>query len=1089
MYFVNLTFIVLLILTSLLAISFSWVAIRSRHVLPGGIAAAMIGWSVAIWSLGYLVEILVPSLASKIIFANLKQIGNVMLPAAFLIFSLRYGQYAQKIKTTLIVFLFIEPLVFIHLYWFNDLYGLMRVNPHLISAGLLNYLDFQIGTGLIIHFAYSALLTLVSAILLLIRFFNTRSYFRRQIFFILLGMAIPFLGAFFTIIGIVPAFYDTTPLLLGFSFPLMAYGLFRNQFFNLVPIDNQSILDNIPYGLIVLKLFPEEQISAINPKAAEILNVSREQAVGKAVSNFISSWQFIPQDTESETSFGLDWSGKFYNVQCYPVGNKKNTITYWLILFHDLTEERLLEETLHSSEIKYRTLVERSTDGIAILQGQTIRYCNPQLSKMVGYPVDALTGHSIETILSDESQSLDEERNRFLSSKEIFESFYETILVHRDGTKVPVEISISRIPYENEEALLVITRDITQRKKQQAEREKTMALLQATIEHANTGILVIDAQQNVLAHNRKFLEIWKMPADWARLPTAAERSDYFFHNSIDVQASRKSADNLIRNLEIESQKQLNLNDGRTLDRYTCPFRVGGELVGRLYIYQDITEQIQNQNRLQASEEKYRLIAENASDVIWTTDYEGNFTYVSPSVEKLRGFTVEEVMNQTLEEALTAESYQQVNKAIIQLKKLIQEKLPLDMLILSSRNRFILEQPCKDGSTVWTEVETSLLVNNERQIVGIQGVSRDITERRLNEKALEEARKLAEKRSIEAQEALLREKQLHAITRTISSSMEIDTILSDLLHQTLDITGGNEAHMGMISDNGLSIHFQYGMNRQSTFLMDEVVKRDLRFLSWQIVDRRKGILLGPTELLEHKNLFKNEVERIGAVSFLGVPVLAGLTVLGVLGIFSTNPDKLFNEHDLAMMESVGSQAGIAIQNARLFAEVNLLAVTDPLTRLYNRRYFFNLARVELERARRYGHELSIIMMDIDFFKRVNDSFGHLAGDEVLVAMTDCLNDTLRQIDLAARYGGEEFVILLPETDLSAAEVTAERLRKSIDEMRVPFNGDTVSITVSVGVSGYMGQTEIDVSKLLDQADRALYAAKEKGRNIVVTWSDI
>ena len=423
----------------------------------------------------------------------------------------------------------------------------------------------------------------------------------------------------------------------------MAYGLFRNQFFNLVPIDNQSILDNIPYGLIVLKTTPEEQISAINPKAAEILQVTREQAVGHAVSKFINSWQFIPQDTKTETSFGLDWAGKFYNVLCYPVTNTKKTITYWLILFHDLTEERRLEATLHSSEIKYRTLVERSTDGIAILQGQIIRYCNPQLSKMVGYPVDELTGHSIETLLSDKSQSRNEERDRFLSGNEIFESFYETVLVHSDGTKVPVEISISRIPYENDDALLVITRDITLRKKQQAEREKTMALLQATIEHANTGILVIDAQQNVLAHNRKFLEIWKMPADWARIPSAAERAEYFFHNSIDVQASRKSADNLIRNLEIESQKQLNLNDGRTLDRYTCPFRVGGELVGRLYIYQDITGQIQNQSRLQASEEKYRLIAENASDVIWTTDYDGNFTYVSPSVEKLRGFTVEEVM--------------------------------------------------------------------------------------------------------------------------------------------------------------------------------------------------------------------------------------------------------------------------------------------------------------------------------------------------------------------------------------------------------------------------------------------------------------
>jgi diguanylate cyclase (GGDEF)-like protein/PAS domain S-box-containing protein len=1089
MYFVNLSFIVLLIITSFLAISFTWVAIRSRQVLPGGIAVVLIGCSVAIWSLGYLAEILVTPIALKIIFANLKQFGNMLLPAAFLIFALRYGHYVQKIKGILIAFLFIEPLVVLYLYWFNDLHGLMRVNPHLISSGILIFLDFQFGIGLYLHFTYCAILTLIGAILLLVRFFNARSYFRNQLFFILIGMAIPFFGAFFNVIGLIPAFYDTTPLLLGISFPLMAYGLFRNQFFNLVPIDNQSILDNIPYGLIVLKLSPEEQISAINPKAAEILNVSREQAVGHAVSKFINSWQFFPQDNKTETSFGLDWSGRFFNVICYPVSNARETITYWLILFHDLTEERRLEETLHASEIKYRTLVERSTDGIAILQNQIIRYCNPQLSSMVGYPVEALTGYSIERLLTEETKSLTEKRNSFLTCSEDFDSFFETILVHHDGSQVPVEISIAPIPYENEDALLVITRDITQRKKQQADREKTMALLQATIEHANSGILVIDAQQNVLAHNRKFLEIWKMPADWARIPSALERAEYFFHNSINVLESRKSADNLIRNLEIESQKQLNLNDGRTLDRYTCPFRVSGELVGRLYIYQDITEQIQNQSRLQASEEKYRLIADNASDVIWTTDYEGNFTYVSPSVEKLRGFTVEEVLNQTLEEALTPESYQQVNKAILQLKKSIHENLSLDVLVLSSRNRFNLEQPCKDGSAVWTEVETSLLVNQSRQIVGIQGVSRDITERRLNEKALEEARNLAEQRSLEAQEALLREKQLHAITRTISSSMEIDTILSDLLHQTLDITRGDEAHMGLMSDDGLSILFQYGMNRQSTFLLDDVVPRDLSYLSWQIVDRRKGILLGPVELQDNKNIFKNDLERIGAVSFLGVPVMAGLVVLGVLGIFSTDPVNLFTEHDLAMMESVGSQAGIAIQNARLFSEVNLLAVTDPLTRLYNRRYFFNLARVELERARRYGHELSIIMMDIDFFKRVNDSYGHLAGDEALVSMTDCINANLRQIDLAARYGGEEFVILLPETDLSAAKVTAERLRKSIDDMRVPFNGDSISITVSVGVSGYMGQTEIDVSKLLDQADKALYTAKEKGRNTVIAWTDI
>ncbi len=190
-----------------------------------------------------------------------------------------------------------------------------------------------------------------------------------------------------------------------------------------------------------------------------------------------------------------------------------------------------------------------------------------------------------------------------------------------------------------------------------------------------------------------------------------------------------------------------------------------------------------------------------------------------------------------------------------------------------------------------------------------------------------------------------------------------------------------------------------------------------------------------------------------------------------------------------MESIGNQAGIAIQNAHLFAEVNQLAVTDPLTRLFNRRYFFNLARVELERARRYGHHLSIIMLDIDLFKRVNDTYGHLGGDEVLVHVSETIRNTLRQVDLAARYGGEEMVILLPETDLDSAHKTAERLCQAIHDLKVQFNGQEISVTVSVGVSSFENQNFIDVSKMLDQADQAMYHAKESGRNRVVTWAEI
>ena len=160
---------------------------------------------------------------------------------------------------------------------------------------------------------------------------------------------------------------------------------------------------------------------------------------------------------------------------------------------------------------------------------------------------------------------------------------------------------------------------------------------------------------------------------------------------------------------------------------------------------------------------------------------------------------------------------------------------------------------------------------------------------------------------------------------------------------------------------------------------------------------------------------------------------------------------FNEHDLHAAESIATQAGIAIQNARLFQEVNQLAITDPLTRLYNRRYFFNLAKVELERAKRYSTDLSFIMLDIDNFKRVNDTHGHLVGDEVLMAVSEIIRKTIHKIDLAARYGGEEMVILLPVTTQESAMVSAERLRLAVEELKVAVNGSSISVSISLGVS--------------------------------------
>lgn len=163
------------------------------------------------------------------------------------------------------------------------------------------------------------------------------------------------------------------------------------------------------------------------------------------------------------------------------------------------------------------------------------------------------------------------------------------------------------------------------------------------------------------------------------------------------------------------------------------------------------------------------------------------------------------------------------------------------------------------------------------------------------------------------------------------------------------------------------------------------------------------------------------------------------------------------------------------------KLEALAATDDLTGLWNRRYFFNIGEQECRRAIRYKAKLSMIMIDIDHFKVINDTFGHAAGDVVLKGVSDIFTHGLRDVDLAARIGGEEFAILMPNTDVAGAMVVAERLRKNIKMLNFEYEQQNIKITVSLGVTECCGKSTID--EMLKRSDEALYRAKNFGRNCV------
>jgi diguanylate cyclase (GGDEF)-like protein len=183
-----------------------------------------------------------------------------------------------------------------------------------------------------------------------------------------------------------------------------------------------------------------------------------------------------------------------------------------------------------------------------------------------------------------------------------------------------------------------------------------------------------------------------------------------------------------------------------------------------------------------------------------------------------------------------------------------------------------------------------------------------------------------------------------------------------------------------------------------------------------------------------------------------------------------------------MSIFSSQVATALQNAKLMLEVKRLAITDEGTNIFNRRHFFHLAEQEFSRSGRYNHPLAAMIIDVDVFKRFNDRYGHIVGDQVLYAVAQTLKQNLREIDILGRYGGEEFSVLLPVIELAAAQRVAERLQTRVADTKVDTDAGPLSVTISVGLATRNQKTQTLLS-LIDLADQAMYIAKNAGGNRV------
>jgi diguanylate cyclase (GGDEF)-like protein len=223
------------------------------------------------------------------------------------------------------------------------------------------------------------------------------------------------------------------------------------------------------------------------------------------------------------------------------------------------------------------------------------------------------------------------------------------------------------------------------------------------------------------------------------------------------------------------------------------------------------------------------------------------------------------------------------------------------------------------------------------------------------------------------------------------------------------------------------------------------------------------------------------------SLLCLPMVHMGELLGVLN-FEQPMKAGFSAEEIEVLTAVADQAATAAKNAQLHSQTVELSITDPLTGIANRRYLFSRLEMEIARANRFGNQVSMLMIDIDHFKKLNDAAGHRAGDEVLRAVSELMKGMVRKVDTLARYGGEEFVIILPQVTKAEAIEVGEKLRRAVEELASEHRHVQPGgrVTISVGVSNVpVDSTEQD--RLVDCSDSALYASKRGGRNRVTGYA--
>jgi diguanylate cyclase (GGDEF)-like protein/PAS domain S-box-containing protein len=764
-----------------------------------------------------------------------------------------------------------------------------------------------------------------------------------------------------------------------------------------------------------------------------------------------------------------DGSELWVNLTLSVVSNELGEPEYLIGVIEDISDRKYGEELLQDSEERFQAIFEQAAVGMEIctLEGRFFRL-NQKFCDIVGYSRIELLERTFQDITHPEDLPKSLELKRQLLAGEIPYYSLEERYVRQDGSIVWVNmmLSLMRDAAGEPKYFIGVVEDISARKQAEVALRESEERFRSMFENHKSIMLLIEPETGeIIDANQAAEKFYNRPQDDLCSLTFFDLNQF---PKDQVAQEMIEAKLELKNTFVFPHKLAN-GEVRWVEVYSSPIEYKGKQL-LFSIIHDITDRKEAEEALKESRHFVQQIADSTPNILYLYDsIEQRNVYVNHEITTILGYTPEEFQGIELSEYETLvhpEDDLKFKKYIHQFKT------------ARADNIFELEYRMQHANGQWRWLcrrDTLFNRTEDGKPKQILGTATDITERKQMEEQLQQANQQLQnwvnKLEVRNHEMKLL-RQMSDFLQACLTVEEAYGAIADLLKPLFPNCSGGVFTLNPGSSLVEAVA-TWGENLHSETLFNP-------HECWSL---RRGLLHDAEQT--RPSLFCNHVHKHPTpAETLCVPMMAQGETMGLLYLSSPNAGE-FSESKHQLARTVSEHLSLALANLKLRETLHNQSIRDPLTGLFNRRYMEESLQREIHRADRNKKALGIVMIDVDHFKRFNDTWGHEAGDLVLRELSQFLQKSIRGSDIACRYGGEELTLIFPEMSLEETYKRAEELRKGVKEFNLKYHESSLgAITISLGVASFPqhGKTS---NALIQLADAALYRAKYEGRDRVIT----